>query len=137
MANLDIGLKENLSWFTILSLMSKILGWNLYLLKAFLIRSEIFVESGLIRKEFPLKSKVETASLKKLFSSSGTSLSSCSNLSPSASFILPWWLPLFAKKGFIVYQINLLSDTKEVFSLLKKFFFSFFVDSAAVVFCFL
>ena len=48
MSNLDIGLKENLSWFTILSLMSKILGWNLYLLIAFSIGSEIFIESGLI-----------------------------------------------------------------------------------------
>ena len=37
MSNLDISLKENLFWFTILSLMSKILGWNLYLLIAFSI----------------------------------------------------------------------------------------------------
>ena len=36
-----------------------------------------------------LTSKVETAFLKKLFSSSATSLSSCSNLLPSTSFILP------------------------------------------------
>ena len=40
MSNFDIGLKENLSWFTIWSLMSKILGWNLFLLIAFSIESE-------------------------------------------------------------------------------------------------
>ena len=62
-SNLDIGLKENLSWFTILLLMSKILGWNLYLVIAFSIESEIFIESGLIMQEFSLTSKVETASL--------------------------------------------------------------------------
>ena len=32
MSNLDIGLKENLSWFTILSLMITMLGWNLCLI---------------------------------------------------------------------------------------------------------
>ena len=43
--------------------MSKILGWNLYLVIAFSIESEIFIESGLIMQEFSLTSKVETASL--------------------------------------------------------------------------
>ena len=52
MSNLDIRLKENLSWFTILLLMSKILGWNLDLVIAFSIGSEIFIESGLIMQEF-------------------------------------------------------------------------------------
>ena len=68
--------------------MSKILGLNLCLLIAFSIGSEILIESRFIIEEFSLTSKVETASLKKLFSSSTTSLSSCSNLSPSTSFIL-------------------------------------------------
>ena len=30
MFNLDIGLKDNLFWFTNLSLMSKMIGWNLF-----------------------------------------------------------------------------------------------------------
>ena len=68
-----------------------------------------------------------------MFSSSATSLSSCSNLSPSDSFILPRWLLLLEKKGFTVFQNNLLSDTKEVFRLLKKFFL-FFVEFAGIVF---
>ena len=59
-SNLDIGLKENLSWFTILSLTSKMLGWNLYLVIA------IFIESRLIMWEFSLTLKVETASLKEV-----------------------------------------------------------------------
>ena len=58
-SNLDIGLKENLSWYTVLSLMSKILGWNLSLVIAFSIdKSEIYyIELSLIFKD-------ETASLK-------------------------------------------------------------------------
>ena len=34
-SNFDIGLKENFSWITVFSLMSKMLWWNLYLLTAF------------------------------------------------------------------------------------------------------
>ena len=82
-SNLDIGLKENLSWYTVLSLMSKILGWNLSLVIAFSIdKSEIYyIELSLIFKD-------ETASLKKLFNASATSLSNCKNLLPSTGFIL-------------------------------------------------
>ena len=81
-----------------------------------------------------MTSKVETAPLKKLFSSSATSLPFYSNLSPSTSFILRRWLQLLEKKGFTDFQSNLLSDKTEVFSLLKKVFSLFFVESATIVF---
>ena len=61
-----------------------------FILIAFSIGSEIFIESGLIIQEFSLTSKVETAYL----------------------------------GGFLYYvsETKEVSDTKEVFSSLKKFF---------------
>ena len=82
------------------------LEWNLYLLRAFLTGSETFVKSGLIIWEFSLISKVEIASLKKLFISSAISLSFYSNLSPSTSFTLPRWLLLLEKTELTVRFSN-------------------------------
>ena len=48
MSHFDIDLKENLSWFTILPLMSEMHWWNLYLLITFSIGSEIFIKSELV-----------------------------------------------------------------------------------------
>lgn len=51
-SNLDIVFNETFSWFTMISLISKIPGWNLYLVIDFSIGSEIsisgLIESGLI-----------------------------------------------------------------------------------------
>ena len=75
---------------------------------------------------FSLISNVETAFFKKVFNSSAIFVSSYSISSFSTSFMLLPELPLFEKNGLIVFQNNLLSLTKEGFSLLKKFLCSFF-----------
>ena len=52
----------------------------------------------------------------------------------SNSFILSRRFLLLKLKDFTVFQSYLLSDSREVFSLLKKNFFLFFVESALVIY---
>ena len=77
-------------------------------------------------------SNEETAFLKKVFDSSAIFLSCCSTSSFSTSFMLLLELPLLEKNGLAVFQSNLLSLTKEEFSLLKNFYVPFSMPPAII-----
>ena len=75
--------------------------------------------------EFSLIFNEETAFSKKVFNSSAISLLFYSPSSFSTSFMLPSKLSLFEKNGLTLLQNNLLSLTKEGFSLFMIFFVPF------------
>ena len=81
-------LKRKIWVFSILFLIIKILGWNIYFTVIFLVGSWIFLCSLLITNEFSFNFKLEAAFSKKLFNVSASFLSFWIISSSSVSFIL-------------------------------------------------
>ena len=108
MSNFDMDWQEKSFWFSNLLLISKMLGWNLYLQITLSTGSEKLTKLWLIIYMFPFIFKFETAFLEKVFNSSAIFWSSCNNSLSLTSCILEPRSPLFEKKGLTVFQRSLL-----------------------------